>query len=160
MKQSLQRCLTVETVVTHPSAVMIAFPQAKRVHAVGRIARELAQRAMAAENMSARSEHSDRPDYSGLMGQVALALLGEPITKRRGGREWRYGTYGSLSIDLLKNAYFDHEAGQGRGVLDLSVREKGDDHADVVECLDANDTRITPDARRSWQAPHCGAAYG
>jgi hypothetical protein len=103
---------------------------------------------------------SENDDDSGLMSAVALALLGEPITKHRGGREWRYGTYGSLSTDLLKNVYFDHKAGQGGGVLDLIVREKGDDHADVVECLDANDTRITPDARRNWQAPHCGAAYG
>jgi hypothetical protein len=42
MKQSLQRCLTVET-VTQRSAVMVAFPQAKRVHAVGRIAERMAR---------------------------------------------------------------------------------------------------------------------
>ena len=106
------------------------------------------------------SENHDDFDYSGLMGQVALALFGEPTSKHHGGLVWRYGRHGSLSIDLHKNVYFDHKAGQGGGVLDLIVREKGDDHADVVECLDANDTRITPDARRNWQAPHCGAAYG
>jgi hypothetical protein len=73
--------------------------------------------------MSARStEHSDRPDYSGLMGLVALALFGEPTSKHHGGLEWRYGRYRSLSIDLNKNVYYDHEAGQGGRVRDLIVR--------------------------------------
>ena len=111
--------------------------------------------------MSARfTENSDRPDYSGLMSEVALALLGEPTSKHHGGLEWRYGRYGSLSIDLQKNVYYDHEAGQGGGVLDLIVRENGDDHRDAVEWLDANGIRITPDARINWQAPRCGGAHG
>jgi len=77
--------------------------------------RKTAQSAMAQpENMSARlTENSDRPDFSGLMGEVALSLLGEPTSKHHGGLEWRYGRYGSLSIDLQKNVYYDHEAGQG-----------------------------------------------
>src|SRR6476619_6702601 len=66
--------------------------------------------------MSARStEHSDRPSYSGLMSEVALALLGEPTSMHHGGRELRYGTHGLLSIGLQKNVYYDHEAGQGGG---------------------------------------------
>jgi hypothetical protein len=89
------------------------------------------------ENMSARStEHSDRPDYSGWMGEVAFVLLGEPTAKH------------------------DPEAGQGGGVLDLIVREKGDDHGDTRECFDANGIRITPDDRRNWQAARRGGAYG
>jgi hypothetical protein len=63
-------------------------------------------------------------------------------------------------VAAQKNVYCDHEAGQGGGVLDLIVRQKGDDHRDAVECLDANGTRITPDAGRNWQGPRCGGAYG
>jgi hypothetical protein len=111
--------------------------------------------------MSVRSpEYTDRPDYSGWMGEVALVLLGESTNEHRGGLEWRYSTYRSLSIDLQKNVYCDHEAGQRGGVLDLIVRGEGDDHRDAVECLDANSIRITPDARRNWQAARCGGAYG
>jgi hypothetical protein len=110
--------------------------------------------------MSARFiGHGDRADYSGLMGQLAIALFGEPTSKHHGGREWHHKTYGSLSIDLLKNVYFDHEPGRDGGVLDLIVREKGDDHRDVVEWLDANGTRITLDARLNRQDPRCGVAH-
>ena len=94
------------------------------------------------------------------MSEVAFALLGEPTSKHHGGREWHYGMYGSPSIDLLKNVYYDHEAGQGGGVLDLIVCKKSDDHRDVVEWLDANGTRITPDAKVNRQDPRCGGAHG
>ncbi len=104
------------------------------------------------ENMSARStEHSDRPDYSGLMSEVAFVLLGEPSSKHRGGLELRYGTYGSLSIDLQKNVYYDHEAGQGGGVLDLIVRENGGDYRDAVKWLDDKGMRITSNAKKNEQ---------
>ena len=106
------------------------------------------------------SENDDDLDYSGLMSEVAFALLGEPTSKHHGGLQWRYGTYGSLSIDLRGGVYYDHEAGQGREVLDLIVREKGDDHMDATEWLDANGIRITPDAMRNWHAPRCGGAHG
>jgi hypothetical protein len=102
--------------------------------------------------MSARStEHSDRPDYSGLMSEVAFVLLGEPSSKHRGGLELRYGTHGSLSIDLQKNVYYDHEAGQGGGVRDLIVRQNGGDYRDAVKWLDAKGMRITSNARKNGQ---------
>jgi putative DNA primase/helicase len=87
-------------------------------------------------------------DYSGLMGEVALALLGEPTSKRQDGREWRYGTHGSLSVSLHESVYFDHEAKHGGGVLDLIVWVIGGDHSDAVKWLHANILRST---RRNGQ---------
>jgi hypothetical protein len=60
-------------------------------------------------------------DFNSLMEPVALRLLGEPAQKH--GHEWRYGNRGSLSIDLAKGHWFDHEANTGGGVFDLIKRE-------------------------------------
>jgi putative DNA primase/helicase len=59
-------------------------------------------------------------DFNSLMEPVALRLLGEPAQKH--GHEWRYGNRGSLSIDLAKGHWFDHEANTGGGVFDLIKR--------------------------------------
>src|SRR5262249_37086100 len=37
----------------------------------------------------------------------------------------RFGTHGSLAVDLGKGVFYDHEADEGGGVLDLIKREKG-----------------------------------
>src|SRR5262245_41432397 len=66
-------------------------------------------------------------DFDALMEPVALRLLGEPALKQ--GNEWRYGTRGSLSINLKKGSWFDHEANVGGGVFDLILREKHDQPA-------------------------------
>jgi hypothetical protein len=60
-------------------------------------------------------------DFNSLMEPVALRLLGEPAQKH--GCEWRYGNRGSLSIDLAKGHWFDHEANTGGGVFDLIKRQ-------------------------------------
>ena len=60
-------------------------------------------------------------DFNSLMEPVALRLLGEPAQKH--GHEWRYGNRGSLSIDLAKGHWFDHEANIGGGVFDLINRQ-------------------------------------
>jgi hypothetical protein len=62
-------------------------------------------------------------EYSNLMEAVADRLpLGEfnkPMSSRE---QLRYGTKGSLSVDIKKGTFFDYEAGQGGGVLDLIKR--------------------------------------
>jgi AAA domain len=60
-------------------------------------------------------------DFNSLMEPVALRLLGEPAQKH--GHEWRYGNRGSLSIDIAKGQWFDHEANAGGGVFDLIKRQ-------------------------------------
>src|SRR5262245_44530771 len=66
-------------------------------------------------------------DFNTLMEPVALRLLGEPAEKQ--GNEWRYGSRGSLVIDLKKGCWFDHEANVGGGVFALILREGHDQPA-------------------------------
>lgn len=70
-------------------------------------------------------------DIARLMEPVVKRLLGEPNEKLSKKGELRYGTKGSLAIDLTKGTYYDHEAAQGGGVLDLIRRE----HNDPVQWL-------------------------
>lgn len=57
------------------------------------------------------------------IGTVAKALLGEPNVKLSSKSELRWGNHGSLSVDLAKGTWFDHECDQGGGVIDLIKRD-------------------------------------
>ena len=66
-------------------------------------------------------------DFARFMEPIARALLGEPnahLSDLKKG-ELRYHNHGSLVINLKKGTWYDHEAGEGGGVLDLITREKG-----------------------------------
>lgn len=54
---------------------------------------------------------------------VAALLLGEPNAALSTSKQLRYGTHGSLAIDLDKNTFFDHESNEGGGILDLIQRQ-------------------------------------
>ncbi len=61
-------------------------------------------------------------DFARAMESVAIEILGQPI--ERHGAKLRWGARGSLAIDLTAGTWFDHEAGEGGGVLDfLRVRQ-------------------------------------
>lgn len=60
-----------------------------------------------------------------LMGPVALHLLGEPNTAMSKSTELRFGTRGSLSVDLNKGVWHDHEEGIGGGLFDLIDKKTG-----------------------------------
>ena len=75
------------------------------------------------------------PDWPALMPDVAVALLGEPSS--RTGRELRYGRRGSLSVDLAGGRWFDHEAGEGGGVVELVTRERGGDTTAAMAWLES-----------------------
>jgi putative DNA primase/helicase len=56
--------------------------------------------------------------------EIAAELLGNPTF--RAGQEWRWGRKGSLSVVIggaRAGMWFDHEAGQGGGFVDLIARE-------------------------------------
>jgi putative DNA primase/helicase len=69
------------------------------------------------------------------IGRVARALLGDPNPALSDEKNLRYGSRGSLSIDLAKGTFFDHEANEGGGVIKLVTREKGLVGKDAVEFL-------------------------
>ena len=68
-----------------------------------------------------------RIDWPGIAEAAVTALLGEPNRKLSRGRRWRYGTKGSLSVDLDKAAWFDFEGQAGGGLSKLVEREIGGD---------------------------------
>jgi RecA-family ATPase len=81
--------------------------------------------------MNARAEIDFRP----LMGPVARALLGDPNAALSKPRELRFGARGSLSVNLDKGIWHDHEASAGGGVLDLIRRETGAENGAAIEWL-------------------------
>lgn len=60
-----------------------------------------------------------------VMEPVARQLLGEPNTVLSKADELRFGTNGSMAVDLVKGVWHSHESGEGGGVLDLIEREVG-----------------------------------
>jgi hypothetical protein len=58
-----------------------------------------------------------------LMEPVARRLIGDPNKELSKKDTLRFGTKGSLAIDLTKGTFFDHETKEGGGVLDLIRRE-------------------------------------
>ena len=65
-----------------------------------------------------------RQDLAGLMATVATKLFGEPLHKENQGTDWRYRRRGSLSIDVAKGTWYDHESAEGGGTLDLIRKER------------------------------------
>lgn len=78
-----------------------------------------------------------RDDFAACMGDVARALLGEPNKALSGATQLRFGSRGSLAVDLTKGTWYDHEAGTGGGVLDLVARETGCMNGEAADWLRA-----------------------
>lgn len=76
----------------------------------------------------------DTVDFVALMGPVARHLLGEPNPKFSNDKELRWGTHGSFKVDLISGTWYDHEAKEGGGCVDLIKREKSI-HG-TVSCMD------------------------
>jgi hypothetical protein len=66
---------------------------------------------------------------------VARMVWGEPNKRLSRPGELRWGKRGARSVDLEKGAWFDHERGDGGGVLDLVARESGRRGAQAVAWL-------------------------
>lgn len=70
--------------------------------------------------------------------EVSHLLMGDPNHALSSAQEWRYGSRGSLSIDLEKNTWFCHENNIGGGVVDLVEYQIGGAREKAVEWLKDN----------------------
>ena len=73
-------------------------------------------------------------NISAYMDTIARHYWGEPTSVR--GTELRWGTHGSKSVDLKKGTFYDHEAGEGGGVVDLVKMHEGAQLASLPEILE------------------------
>jgi hypothetical protein len=71
-------------------------------------------------------------DLSKYMGIVARRLLGKPNRRLSKRHNLRFGTNGSLSVDLKSGTFYSHEDQQGGGVLDLITRVTGVKGKDAI----------------------------
>ncbi len=77
-------------------------------------------------------------DWAAYMAPAARKLRGEPSYESRD--ELRFGGRGSLCVTLTgerRGTWYDHEAGEGGGVLDLIRRETGLTNGEAVAWLRA-----------------------
>jgi putative DNA primase/helicase len=77
-------------------------------------------------NSADQGQHrfSDNGDkFRDALNDVARHFFGTPNRSLSRGSEMRYGSRGSLSVDIKKGVWRDHETGEGGGTLDLVMRE-------------------------------------
>jgi len=73
--------------------------------------------------------------YETTIARIAEHYFGAPnVGLSTPGKELRFGTHGSKSVDLIKGTYFDHEENVGGGAVDLIRKfEPGANVADRLE---------------------------
>jgi hypothetical protein len=77
-------------------------------------------------------------DFKALIEPVARRLFGDPNSHRSSRKELRFGSNGSLSIDLEKGTFYDHEEKVGGGLLDLIEYRTGYAKTRAIEWLIEN----------------------
>lgn len=97
--------------------------------------------------------------FSAHMEAVARRLLGDPNPRLSSDTELRFGQHGSMSVDLEKGTFFDHEADKGGGVLGLIEREAGAKGADAIEWLSRELGVVIESDRRQEQQRRIVATY-
>jgi predicted P-loop ATPase len=75
------------------------------------------------------------PNFTPLIGPLAISFFGIPNAAMSSERELRFGARGSFSVDLEKGTWYDHEVGEGGGVIDLVMRHHKLSKADAVQFL-------------------------
>jgi hypothetical protein len=78
-------------------------------------------------------------DWVEIAQPIAIELLGEPTSKK--SDEWRWGRKGSLVLNLESASWYDHEADQGGGIIDL-INYKGGDVAKILEPYNVDQIKI------------------
>jgi hypothetical protein len=78
-------------------------------------------------------------DFAAIIEPVARHLLGEPNKTLSSKTQLRFGSRGSVSVEIAgekKGAWFDHEANEGGGVLDLLRVRKQLVDGDAIKWLE------------------------
>lgn len=79
------------------------------------------------------SSHGHSNILARAMGPVALELLGEPTTET--DHDLTFGTRGSMCVSLDKGTWFDYEANEGGGVVDLVMKRRTTDKEGALSWL-------------------------
>jgi len=66
--------------------------------------------------------------------EIAIRLLGEPNKKLSSNRELRFGSHGSMSVDL-EGKWYDHEEMEGGGMISLIKRYHGENVAEFLRSM-------------------------
>ena len=102
--------------------------------------------------------------FSHHMRAVAVELCGAINKQLSSQKELRFGSHGSVSVDLEKGTFYDHQEANGGGVLDLIAKYTGSSGAAAVQWMrdrgyDIED-RGMPSPRQSAAASTNTAADG
>ena len=89
--------------------------------------------------------------FARAMGPIAREIMGDPNPRLSSKTELRFGTNGSLSVDLVKGVWYDNEAKTGGGVLEFLRIRHGLVNGAALEHLRERD--LLPDNPR----PQVGA---
>ena len=83
-------------------------------------------------------------DWVEIAQPIAIELLGKPTSKK--SDEWRWGRKGSLVLNLESASWYDHEADQGGGIIDL-INYKGGDVSKLLEPYNVDQIKIPQTAK-------------
>lgn len=84
-------------------------------------------------------------EYHQYFEQLVTEFLGDRPSERKGDK-LRFGTHGSMSVDLANGTWYDHENEIGGGPLDLIIKYRGGSVADAIAWLE--DQGIKPKSEK------------
>lgn len=92
--------------------------------------------------------------------EIVRSLLGDPKPHLTKGTKWRYGALGSLAVDAARGIWFDHESGEGGGILQLIIAQTTcRNQAEALQWLKSeNHLRHIAKATESGATKHAGRA--
>lgn len=89
--------------------------------------------------MAAVAYNAEPPiDFAAMMPKVAALLLGSKNERMSRGSRLRFGSKGSMEVDVADGWFADHEANVQGGVLDLICHREGCDKAGAFRWLEEN----------------------